>query len=117
MATIKPTIGRKVWYWCPATSGIGGVLDTTQAFDATIIFVHSEKLVNLIVTDHEGETSCEQNVELLDPGMSDHHGGDTYATWMPFQVGQAKAAKPENAEPNALELGAAARAAGPAEKY
>jgi hypothetical protein len=95
-SSIKPSIGRKVWYW--QVSG-AGVIDNAQAFDATVVFVHPDGLVNLNVRDHSGYSHKVANVELHDPAdgsvgrEEDAHGKGNYATWMPYQVGQAKAAE------------------------
>lgn len=90
MSTITPSIGRKVWYWTTSDSPSEGVLDATQAFDATVQFVDPKtSLVTLTVTTHEGNARVIRDVELLDPGASDHHGpghDEAYATWMPYQV-------------------------------
>lgn len=95
-AHITPTIGRRVWYW-PRKTGAAGILMPDelvlirhdQPFDAGIVFVHNEGLVNLSVTDHRGKQQAVPNVSLLqsdDPAPI--CGG--YCEWMPFQQGQAK---------------------------
>ena len=95
---IKPTIGRKVWFWLN-NSAIGSPhsyqpssLDANQAMDATVVFVHSDRCVNLLVIDHAGYSHVVQNCRL-------HHTGDDmtdgkYCEWMPFQTNQAKNAAP-----------------------
>lgn len=85
----KATIGRKLWFW----NGQGeGVADAKQAFDATVIFVRDGNSVDLSVTDHMGNMSIWQDVEVHDPAGYDtdcHGNGDegcmNYATWMPYQ--------------------------------
>ncbi len=100
---IKPTIGRKVWYWAHTPSE---GYENAQPEDATVVFVFSESMVNLRVTDHSGNSRPETSVFLW---QGEGSQPDTrHAQWMPYQVGQAK----KEREPNALELGAAARAAG-----
>lgn len=93
--SIKPSIGRRVWFWTGASTN--NVLDSGQAFDAGIVFVHPDGRVNLAVTDHTGMTFTATNVPLVDPPedgtQPDYHDGSgmEYATWMPYQKGQAKA--------------------------
>lgn len=103
MPTINPTIGRKVYFYEGDPTLVERFfgtepLDPLQAYDATIAFVHPEGTVSLDVTSHVGHRNFIGNVELRDPAAdgSDHHGAGTagYATWMPYQVGQAKAATP-----------------------
>ena len=86
MSTITPTIGRKVWLYTAAQSP----QDSKQAFDATVIFVHPSGLVNLYFVNHWGTAGSLSSVQLRDPQEDDKHGVETYATWMPYQVGQAK---------------------------
>ncbi len=91
MPTINPTIGRKVYFFEPAEP----IEPTTRyddkvPFDATIVYVWSKSTVNLRVTDHAGNVFTRTSVPLRDPGPMDRHGQEYVATWMPFQVGQAK---------------------------
>lgn len=82
---IKPTIGRKVWFW--AHVPVHGYA-TSQPEDATVVYVHSDDCVNLRVTDHSGYSRPESSVALWD---GDGGQPDTrHAQWMPFQLGQAK---------------------------
>jgi hypothetical protein len=80
---IKPTIGRKVWYW-HAGKNLG------QPEDATIVYVHTDSRVNLFVIDHDGRSRPELSVSLIhdDEATLD---GERHCEWMPFQKGQAKA--------------------------
>jgi len=100
MSTIKPTIGRKVWLWLGQgdydPNGVGAafsVMDRAQAFDATVAFVHTDGTVNLGVLDHAGQPCSFARMRLYDPDPENCHGQHEfgYATWMPYQVGQAKA--------------------------
>lgn len=90
------TVGRKVWYWDNGGLHNAATEDLGQPFDATVCFVHGvavdgNQLVNLSVTDHAGNTFVRQSVELRLPGPADRHFMPAaYATWMPFQVGQAR---------------------------
>ena len=95
MSSITPTIGRKVWFWASsafqAETGLTP-LDGRQAYDATVVYVDRDGAVNLKVIDHEGNEGLVENCPLCDPSPEgDAHGGLTdFATWMPYQVGQAK---------------------------
>jgi hypothetical protein len=94
MSAIKPTIGRKVWLWI--STGLmpeNTVLDSRQAFDASIAFVHPDGRINVTYADHSGETAAHEDLAIHDPKETDQHtgGGEPYCTWMPYQVGQAKA--------------------------
>lgn len=81
---IKPTIGRKVWFW---RDGIDRT--KVQPEDATICYVHGDSLVNLRVTEHNGVSRSEVEVSLRQPGDPEWSG--RFAEWMPFQKGQAAA--------------------------
>lgn len=90
MSSITPTIGRKVWYW---TTNASRVRNSTQGIDATVIFIGDDDLVDLQCVDHHGEPFIAQNIVLgdyLDEGDPPVHGVDNFATWMPYQMGQAK---------------------------
>lgn len=102
MSSIAPSIGRKVWFFSGSTTG---AQDPKQAFDATVIFVHNPTTVNLVATNHWGTSMSLASVQLRDPTPEDTHGKEPfgYATWMPYQVGQAgmAAAKKEAREEEA----------------
>lgn len=93
-SSITPTIGRKVWFWASEQfiEETGNEpLEDKQPFDATVVFVYRNGLVNLSVTTHEGETGFVQGCKLRDPAEDDEHGGEyDFATWAPHQVEQAK---------------------------
>lgn len=94
---IVPTVGRKVWFragggiWpagmqvFPGTDYDCGV---PQPLDATIVYVHNDRLVNLRVIDHAGHAFPVRDVQLVQPG-DQCCGGGHRAEWMPFQVKQA----------------------------
>lgn len=96
---ISPSVGRKVWYW-PCTNDKTGpvpmVQQAGQPLDATVIAVHGERLVNVLVIDVMGRQFPVLSCDLLQPGetpRSDSADGKVfgrYVEWMPFQVGQAK---------------------------
>lgn len=109
---ITPTIGRRLWYW-PSDYDKGLVpgtqLDRTicvgddaQACDAGVVFVHGDRLVNLLVTDHAGHTHRRLSVHLVQEGDEPLPPGAAYAQWMPYQQGQAK----KDSQPLAASQGA-----------
>ena len=84
---IKPTIGRKVWFW-PKKDTQHAVIQG-QPHDATIVGVWSDTCVNLACRDANGTPYAITSVLLYQEG-----GGPRpdfyFAEWMPFQQGQAK---------------------------
>lgn len=94
---ITPTIGRRIWY-VPSTYDRGGMKDkpstiiegsSTQPCDAGVVFVHSDRLVNLSVTDHNGNVHKRTSVTLYQPGDTITHADGGYAVWMDYQAQQA----------------------------
>jgi len=84
---INPTIGRVVWYYRHGKTQFDA---NEQAEAAIIAYVHSETMVNLLVIDPDAVQHTRNSVFLYQ-GEGDRP--DTaYAEWMPFQIGQAKAA-------------------------
>ncbi|MWV17552.1 hypothetical protein F3I16_16035 [Pseudomonas sp. L-22-4S-12] len=91
MSTIRPTVGRILWYWPTAydiTQGMFAYPGSDQPMAATVAFVHSDRMVNLAVADHNGKQFEKRSVTLLQEGdqVRDRSG---YAEWMPYQKGQA----------------------------
>lgn len=84
---IPPTVGRKVWFRKHG-SDING-----QPEDATIVYVHSDHLVNLFVVSANGEPRGETSIPLVHDGEERPEEG-LFAEWMPFQKGQARAPLP-----------------------
>lgn len=108
---IKPTIGRRIWYW-PGSTDMNSVArmhviepnaaqPAPQPLEAGIIFVHSDTCVNLQVTDHMGGIWFREKVRILQEG-DDHNENDSLgvAQWMHYQAGQAAREK-EAALPSA----------------
>lgn len=92
---IVPTVGRKVWF-TPSGAGMwpGGMqlfpgtdydAGLQQPMDATIVYVHNDRLVNLRVIDHAGNAFPIRNVQLVQPG-DQCCGTGHRAEWMPYQV-------------------------------
>lgn len=88
---IKPTIGRKVWY---RPSGQDHdpmhVIDLNVPMDATVVYVWSDHMVNLLIIDHVGNQHTRTSIHLVQPG-DEARPANGYAEWMPYQVGQALA--------------------------
>lgn len=91
---IKPTIGRVVWFTPSRNSTEADFThhDSTppQPHAALIAYVWSDSLVNLTVFDHDGRQHSKTSVPLIQEGEPKPEYG-YFASWMPFQVGQAKA--------------------------
>ncbi len=83
---ISPTPGRIVWFYPAPHDGIGRI--GGQPLAAIVAGVHNDRLINLAVFDAYGSTQQRSNVELVQPDTTTPDGG-AYATWMPYQVGQA----------------------------
>jgi hypothetical protein len=85
-----PTVGRKVWYW-PSLydkTGPGGMqAGQAQPLDATVVYVHSDRMVNLVVFDCNGNMHKRTSVTLRQPEDTVHEGSP-YCEWMPYQVKQ-----------------------------
>lgn len=82
---ISPTPGRIVWYFPAPHDGIGQIAG--QPLAAIVAAAHHDRLVNLAVFDAYGNTQQRSNVQLAQPG--DEVPNNAYASWMPYQVGQA----------------------------
>lgn len=80
---IKPTIGRKVWFFTGQNSS------DNREQDATIIDVHGDRCVSLYVVNRGGTAGAARSVVLVQEGYTVPKVG-SYCTWMPYQSGQAK---------------------------
>lgn len=87
---IKPSVGRVVWF-TPYTVLPADFLmiDAKQPCSASVAYVWNDRLVNLTVSDHYGYTHAFTSVRLLQDDDAKPEGG-YFASWMPYQVGQAK---------------------------
>lgn len=98
---IKPTVGRVVWYW-PNEHDMRDMErcygSELQPFDAHILYVWSDFLVNLIVFDHTGNAFRRTSVHLKQdsPDAPILEKGKSHCSWMPYQIGQAKKHEGEN---------------------
>lgn len=97
---IKPTIGRRVWYWpsphdVDIRTGLGMTQnDGDQPFDAGVAYVWSDRMVNVSVADHSGKVHWRTSVPLLQEGDPQPADGAPYCQWMPYQQGMAKGDRP-----------------------
>lgn len=92
-----PTVGRKVWFRPGAIDleGQGEHIEPMevigdQPLDATVVAVHPDDCVNLVVFDAFGTVHIRHMVKLVQDGQLPPDGGQRFATWMPYQVSQAK---------------------------
>lgn len=91
---IEPTIGRRVWYHPDPNSAQSGfvVHSHEQPLDAGVVYVWSNRMVNLDVTDHAGNHHAFTSVTLVQPGDPKPAIG-AWCEWMPYQVKQAQGSK------------------------
>lgn len=87
MTVIKPTVGRVVWFYQK------GHVAGDQPLAAMVARVWSDTCVNLAIFDANGNPVNPPTSVLLIQDNLVPSGGH-YCTWMPFQVGQARAANP-----------------------
>lgn len=97
---IQPTIGRQVWFWGPIPE-----LGSRQPEAATVCYVHTDRLVNLHVIDHNGHARPIAEVQLRQP--EDDVPQTQFCEWMPYQKRQAAEAEQlEKAGAVMIEYGA-----------
>ena len=98
MTIIHPGVGRRLWYWASAfdrgelehkPASVMTASNPSQPCDAGIAYVHSDRLVNLTVSDHNGVVHQRTSVRLVQPGDAPPPAGVSWAQWMPYQVQQA----------------------------
>jgi hypothetical protein len=94
---IKPTVGRKVWYYpsaedkngSPAPGGQPPMeVNSAEPLDATVVAVWGDRCVNLAIFDIHGALFARRSVRLLQDDDAVPEFG-RYATWIPYQVAQA----------------------------
>lgn len=82
---IKPTVGRVVWYY-PA----GKTPESDQPHAAQIAYVWSDTCINIGFFDQNGIAKNATSVLLYNEEMP--LPTTNYCCWMPYQLGQTKAA-------------------------
>lgn len=95
---IIPTNGRIVWY-TPSRS-VGDVENTSdhsiahhdkiKPLAAMVVHVWGDRMVNLVVFDNDGHQHQRTSVTLLQDDDAKPEAG-RFCSWMPYQIGQAKA--------------------------
>ncbi len=88
MGVIVPTVGRKVWYRPGGEQDLIMSVNGQDPLDATIVAVHSDKMVNLVVFDSNGTQFVRHSVELVQ-AEDTKPDGIGFCHWMPYQIGQA----------------------------
>jgi hypothetical protein len=89
---IKPTIGRVVWFHPGAWDHVNLTRpDPSQPLAALVVYVWSDRMVNLAVFDQNGIAHGRTSVPLVQEG--DMVPAEFFAEWMPFQKGQAAKAE------------------------
>lgn len=88
---IPPTIGRRVLVFGAGTAGVN---NPSVPFDAGIVYVWSDGMINVGYRDHNGVPAAMTSVKLLDRAQQpdDAHGKEWYAVWMPYQFEMAQRA-------------------------
>lgn len=85
---IKPEVGRVILFWPgPQTPGI--CHDFKKPYSGRIAYPWNDRMINVEYIDHNGTHHRTTSVQLLqdnDPKPD----GVPFATWMPYQVEQAK---------------------------
>ena len=81
---IKPTVGRVVWF----NQCTPDVFPGSHEYRAAIVaYVFSDRLVNLMVIDANGNTHSRTSITLVQDG--DEVPTWAHCVWMPYQKGQA----------------------------
>lgn len=88
---IAPSIGRVVWYFPSGHDTIEQGPDG-QPLAAMVAYVWPDGSINIAVHDWHGYPWSRSKVRLVQDGEEVPEGSG-YATWMPFQIGQAKKAE------------------------
>jgi len=82
---IKPTVGRVVWF----REYVLGKQTHNEPLAATVAWVNEDDTVNLTVHSESGTTYGITDIPLI---QDDLKPNCDYCEWMPWQLGQAKAA-------------------------
>lgn len=90
---IVPTIGRQVWFWASGAKRVKADSDkSVQPEAATVVYVCDERCVNLQVLDVKGRSRAVLRAVLIQPDDTWNESTGAHCQWMPYQVGQARAA-------------------------
>lgn len=88
---IPPTNGRGVLYVPGKYDGVFQS-DPQQPLAAMVTHVHTDRMVNLVAYDSNGNSHGLTSVPLIQPGDTVPEAG-YYCMWMPYQIGQAAKAE------------------------
>lgn len=87
---IKPTVGRKLWYYPPNWK------PGQQPLSAEVVYVHNDRCINVAIFNVDGSLffrpESNRNVLLLQDDDLAPSGGD-YCAWMQYQKEQAQKEK------------------------
>lgn len=115
--TITPTVGRVVWFYPTSNTAhadfsppVAG--EPLAAIIAAVLPGHPVDIVNLAVFDAMGFAHARTMVPLLQDGDELPEGG-FYATWMPYQIGQAKKAEDREHDAKQMAIAASPNASNP----
>ena len=78
---ISPTVGRVVWYWPEGPK-------VEQPWAAFVTYVHGDRMINVAGFTDVGAPFFKNSVSLLQDDDKSTFGG-CFASWMPYQKGQA----------------------------
>lgn len=84
---IHPTPGRVLWYY---PGGLDQLADGEQPRAATVAYVYGDHCINIGFLNVNGQACHATSVVLLQPGDELTESG--FCCWLPYQLGQAKAA-------------------------
>lgn len=102
---ITPTVGRKVWLRLNGRTVEGlSAHDFHTPFDATVVYVWGDRMVNLAARDHDGVPFSITSVPLLQEGDTAPKD-NAYCEWMPYP----KATADKDATAHLLKLETVAR--------
>lgn len=112
---IMPTVGRKVWFRLNGQNMLQvpshheyltgkPTVNSDQPLDATVVYVWSDRMVNLAIFDHFGTPFTATSVPLLQEGDEKPASG-YYCEWMPYQTAQAKKEHVVRIEPESEKFG------------
>ncbi len=91
---IKPTVGRRLWYFASKSDYLGSTVPMTVSYrakplDACIAYVHSDRLINISVADQNGVLHNRTSITLYQAGEDVPFEVGGYCVWMDYQVQQA----------------------------
>lgn len=93
VSVITPSIGRQLWFWSSGAKRAAADSDSAvQPEAATVVYVWDDRTMNLTVLDAKGRARVVRSAQLVQPEDPWNESTGAHAQWMPYQVGQARAA-------------------------